>query len=174
MHPTLIPERRLIANVDGVKNAVLVMSDAVGPTLYYGAGAGADATASAVVADLVDVVRTMTADPENRVPHLAFQADALRDLPILPMSEVETAYYLRLTAEDRPGALADITRILADEEISIEAILQKEAPEDETDIPVIILTHRVQEGRMDAAIARIEALDAIKCPVARIRVESLN
>ncbi|MDD2892728.1 MAG: homoserine dehydrogenase [Halothiobacillaceae bacterium] len=174
VHPTLIPERRLIANVDGVKNAVLVMSDAVGPTLYYGAGAGADATASAVVADLVDVVRTMTADPENRVPHLAFQADALRDLPILPMSEVETAYYLRLTAEDRPGALADITRILADEEISIEAILQKEAPEDETDIPVIILTHRVKEGRMNAAITRIEALDAIKCPVARIRVESLN
>jgi len=174
VHPTLIPERRLIANVDGVKNAVLVMSDAVGPTLYYGAGAGADATASAVVADLVDVVRTKTADPENRVPHLAFQADALRDLPILPMSEVETAYYLRLTAEDRPGALADITRILADEEISIEAILQKEAPEDETDIPVIILTHRVNEGRMDKAIVRIEALDAIKCPVARIRVESLS
>ena len=174
VHPTLIPERRLIANVDGVKNAVLVMSDAVGPTLYYGAGAGADATASAVVADLVDVVRTMTADPENRVPHLAFQPDALRDLPILPMSAVETAYYLRLTAEDRPGALADITRILADEEISIEAILQKEAPEDETDIPVIILTHRVKEGRMNSAIARIEALDAIKCPVARIRVESLN
>jgi len=174
VHPTLIPERRLIANVDGVKNAVLVMSDAVGPTLYYGAGAGADATASAVVADLVDVVRTMTADPENRVPHLAFQADALRDLPILPLSEVETAYYLRLTAEDRPGALADITRILADEEISIEAILQKEAPEDETDIPVIILTHRVNEGRMDKAIGRIEALDAIKCKVARIRVESLN
>ncbi len=174
VHPTLIPERRLIANVDGVKNAVLVMSDAVGPTLYYGAGAGADATASAVVADLVDVVRTMTADPENRVPHLAFQADALRDLPILPLSEVETAYYLRLTAEDRPGALADITRILADEEISIEAILQKEAPEDETDIPVIILTHRVNEGRMDKAIVRIEALDAIKCKVARIRVESLN
>ncbi|MEW5839225.1 MAG: homoserine dehydrogenase [Pseudomonadota bacterium] len=174
VHPTLIPERRLIANVDGVKNAVLVVSDAVGPTLYYGAGAGADATASAVVADLVDVVRTMTADPENRVPHLAFQADALRDLPILPMSEVETAYYLRLTAEDRPGALADITRILADEDISIEAILQKEAPEDETSIPVIILTHRVKEGRMNAAIARIEALDAIKCPVARIRVESLS
>ena len=174
VHPTLIPERRLIANVDGVKNAVLVMSDAVGPTLYYGAGAGADATASAVVADLVDVVRTMTADPENRVPHLAFQPDALRDLPILPMSAVETAYYLRLTAEDRPGALADITRILADEEISIEAILQKEAPEDETDIPVIILTHRVKEGRMNSAIARIEALDALKCPVARIHVESLN
>ncbi len=174
VHPTLIPERRLIANVDGVKNAVLVMSDAVGPTLYYGAGAGADPTASAVVADLVDVVRTMTADPENRVPHLAFQPDALRDLPILPMSEVETAYYLRLTAEDKPGVLADVTRILADQDISIEAILQKEAPEDETDIPVIILTHRVKEGRMNEAIARIEALDAIKRPVARIRVESLG
>ncbi|MEW5973816.1 MAG: homoserine dehydrogenase [Pseudomonadota bacterium] len=174
VHPTLIPERRLIANVDGVKNAVLVMSDAVGPTLYYGAGAGADPTASAVVADLVDVVRTMTADPENRVPHLAFQPDALRDLPILPMSEVETAYYLRLTAEDKPGVLADVTRILADQDISIEAILQKEAPEDETDIPVIILTHRVKEGRMNEAIARIEALAAIKRPVARIRVESLG
>lgn len=174
VHPTLIPERRLIANVDGVKNAVLVMSDAVGPTLYYGAGAGADPTASAVVADLVDVVRTMTADPENRVPHLAFQPDALRDLPILPMSEVETAYYLRLTAEDKPGVLADVTRILADQDISIEAILQKEAPEDETDIPVIILTHRVKEGRMNEAIARIEALPAIKRPVARIRVESLG
>ncbi len=174
VHPTLIPERRLIANVDGVKNAVLVMSDAVGPTLYYGAGAGADPTASAVVADLVDVVRTMTADPENRVPHLAFQPDALRDLPILPMSEVETAYYLRLTAEDKPGVLADVTRILADQDISIEAILQKEAPEDETDIPVIILTHRVKEGRMNEAIARIEGLPAIKRPVARIRVESLG
>lgn len=174
VHPTLIPERRLIANVDGVKNAVLVMSDAVGPTLYYGAGAGADPTASAVVADLVDVVRTMTADPENRVPHLAFQPDALRDLPILPMSEVETAYYLRLTAEDKPGVLADVTRILADQDISIEAILQKEAPEDEMDIPVIILTHRVKEGRMNEAIARIEALPAIKRPVARIRVESLG
>ncbi|MGD9708280.1 MAG: homoserine dehydrogenase [Halothiobacillaceae bacterium] len=174
VHPTLIPERRLIANVDGVKNAVLVMSDAVGPTLYYGAGAGADPTASAVVADLVDVVRTMTADPENRVPHLAFQPDALRDLPILPMSEVETAYYLRLTAEDKPGVLADVTRILADQDISIEAILQKEAPEDEKDIPVIILTHRVKEGRMNEAIARIEGLPAIKRPVARIRVESLG
>jgi homoserine dehydrogenase len=174
VHPTLIPERRLIANVDGVKNAVLVMSDAVGPTLYYGAGAGADPTASAVVADLVDVVRTMTADPENRVPHLAFQPDALRDLPILPMSEIETAYYLRLSAEDKPGVLADVTRILADQDISIEAILQKEAPEDEKDIPVIILTHRVKEGRMNEAIARIEALPAIKRPVARIRVESLG
>lgn len=116
----------------------------------------------------------MTADPENRVPHLAFQPDALRDLPILPMSEVETAYYLRLTAEDKPGVLADVTRILADQDISIEAILQKEAPEDETDIPVIILTHRVKEGRMNEAIARIEALPAIKRPVARIRVESLG
>jgi len=174
VHPTLIPERRLIANVDGVKNAVLVMSDAVGPTLYYGAGAGADPTASAVVADLVDVVRTMTADPTMRVPHLAFQPDALRDLPILPMSEVETAYYLRLTAEDKSGVLADVTRILADQDISIEAILQKEAREDTTDIPVIILTHRVKEGRMNEAIARIERLDAIKRPVARIRVESLG
>ncbi|MEF3194199.1 MAG: homoserine dehydrogenase [Halothiobacillaceae bacterium] len=174
VHPTLIPERRLIANVDGVKNAVLVMSDAVGPTLYYGAGAGADPTASAVVADLVDVVRTMTADPENRVPHLAFQPDALRDLPILPMSEVTTAYYLRLMAEDRPGVLADVTRILADQGISIEAILQKEPAEDTAPVPIIILTQRVKEGRMNEAIARIERLAAIKRPVVRIRVESLG
>ncbi|MFP5344492.1 MAG: homoserine dehydrogenase, partial [Gammaproteobacteria bacterium] len=116
VHPTLIPRRRLIANVDGVMNAVVVTGDAVGPTLYYGAGAGAEPTASAVVADLVDVVRALTSDPENRVPHLAFQPDALSDLPILPMEQVETAYYLRLQAADRPGVLADVTRILADQE----------------------------------------------------------
>ncbi len=174
VHPTLIPARRLIANVDGVKNAVLVMSDAAGPTLYYGAGAGAEPTASAVVADLVDVVRTMTADPLMRVPHLAFQPDALRDLPILPMGEVETAYYLRLSAEDRPGVLADVTRILAGEGISIEAILQKEPPQDTPDVTVIILTHRVKEGAMNEAILRIEQLASIKRPVVRIRVESLG
>ena len=122
VHPTLIPERRLIANVDGVKNAVLVMADAVGPTLYYGAGAGAEPTASAVVADLVDVTRALTVDPENRVPHLAFQPGAISDIPILPMDQIETAYYLRLRAQDRPGVLADITRILGDMHISIEAI----------------------------------------------------
>jgi len=126
VHPTLIPERRLIANVDGVMNAVLVMGDAVGPTLYYGAGAGDEPTASAVVADLVDVVRALTSDPENRVPHLAFQPDALSDTPILPIDAVETAYYLRMQASDKPGVLADVTRILGDHQISIEAMIQKE------------------------------------------------
>lgn len=174
VHPTLIPYRRLIANVDGVMNAVLVKGDAVGPTLYYGAGAGAEPTASAVVADLVDVVRALTTDPENRVPHLAFQPGSLADLPILPMDAVETAYYLRMSAEDRPGVLADITRILADSNISIEAIIQKEAPEDVAEVPIIMLTHRVRERHMNDAIARIEALDATKAPVTRIRVEHLD
>ncbi|RJQ46885.1 MAG: homoserine dehydrogenase [Gammaproteobacteria bacterium] len=173
VHPTLIPRRRLIANVDGVMNAVVVTGDAVGPTLYYGAGAGAEPTASAVVADLVDVVRALTSDPENRVPHLAFQPDALSDLPILPMEQVETAYYLRLQAADRPGVLADVTRILADQEISIEAILQKEPAQEGSDVPVIILTHRVLEQRINQAIARIEALKAISAPVTRIRLEQL-
>jgi homoserine dehydrogenase len=174
VHPTLIPQRRLIANVDGAMNAVLVKGDAVGPTLFYGAGAGAEPTASAVVADLVDVVRTLTADPNNRVPHLAFQPDALADLPILPIEEVETSYYLRLHALDRPGVLADVTRILADQKISIEAILQKEPHAGEDTVPVIILSQRVKERNMNAAIARIEALDSIKGKVARIRLEHLN
>jgi len=174
VHPTLIPERRLIANVDGAMNAVLVKGDAVGPTLFYGAGAGAEPTASAVVADLVDVVRTLTADPNNRVPHLAFQPDALKDLPILPIEEVETSYYLRLHALDRPGVLADVTRILADQKISIEAILQKEPNVGEDTVPVIILSQRVKEKNMNAAISRIEALDSIKGKVARIRLEHLN
>ena len=174
VHPTLIPERRLIANVDGVMNAVLVKGDAVGPTLYYGAGAGAEPTASAVVADIVDVVRTLTADPENRVPHLAFQPGSLADLPILPMEEVETAYYLRMCAVDRPGVLADVTRILGDAGISIEAIIQKEPAEDATDVPVIMLTRMVREGQMNQAIARIEALDALHGKITRIRVEHLD
>jgi homoserine dehydrogenase len=173
VHPTLIPARRLIANVDGVMNAVLVKGDAVGPTLYYGAGAGAEPTASAVVADLVDVTRTLTSDPENRVPHLAFQPDALSDLPILPMAQVETAYYMRLQAEDRPGVLADVTRILGDSGISIEAILQKE-PVGEARATIILLTHRVVEGRMNDAIAAIEALDNVSGPAMRIRLESLD
>lgn len=174
VHPTLIPERRLIANVDGVMNAVLVMGDAVGPTLYYGAGAGDEPTASAVVADLVDVVRALTSDPENRVPHLAFQPDALSDIPILPIDAVETAYYLRMQASDRPGVLADVTRILGDHHISIEAIIQKEpAPEMQT-ASVIMLTHRVLEKDMNAAIAKIEGLDAINGQVTRIRVEALD
>lgn len=174
VHPTLIPERRLIANVDGAMNAVLVKGDAVGPTLFYGAGAGADPTASAVVADLVDVVRTLTVDPNNRVPHLAFQPDALVDLPILPIEDVETSYYLRLHALDKPGVLAEVTRILADLNISIESILQKEPRPNEKTVPVIILTQRVREKNMNEAIARIEKLSSIEGSVARIRLEHLN
>ncbi len=174
VHPTLIPERRLIANVEGAMNAVLVKGDAVGPTLFYGAGAGAEPTASAVVADLVDVVRTLTVDPNHRVPHLAFQPDALTDIPILPIEEVETSYYLRLHALDRSGVLADVTRILADQQISIEAILQKEPHVGEDTVPVIILTQRVKEKNMNEAITRIEKLDSIKRRVARIRLEHMN
>ena len=174
VHPTLIPQRRIIANVDGVMNAVLVKGDAVGPTLFYGAGAGADPTASAVTADLVDVVRTLTTDPTNRVPHLAFQPDAIVNLPILPMEQVQTSYYLRVHAEDRPGVLADITRILGDLGISIEAILQKEPREGAKVVPIIILTQRVLEKNMNDAIARIEKLPAINGSVMRIRLESLD
>jgi homoserine dehydrogenase len=174
VHPTLIPGKRLIANVEGVMNAVLVKGDAVGSTLYYGRGAGAEATASAVVADLVDVTRMLTSDPEHRVPHLAFQPDQLHDTPILPMEEVETAYYLRLSALDRPGVMADVTRILADGSISIDAILQKEAEEGEDVVDVIILTHRSVEKNVNAAITRIEALPTIAGKVVRIRLEELN
>ncbi len=174
VHPTLIPERRLIANVDGVMNAVLVKGDAVGPTLYYGAGAGSEATASAVVADIVDVVRTLTADPENRVPHLAFQPDALCDLPILDMSEVETAYYLRMSADDKPGVLAEVTQILGNGGISIEAVIQKEPKQQETQAEIILLTHKVQESKMNSAIEKIEGLDTISTAVTRIRLETLD
>ena len=174
VHPTLIPERRLIANVDGVMNAVLVQGDAVGPTLYYGAGAGVEPTASAVVADLIDVTRTLTADPENRVPHLAFQPDRLSDLPVLEMEAVETAYYLRIEAQDRPGVMADISRILGDEGISIEALIQKEPAEGAATVPVILLTHRVREAAMNRAIEAIENLDTVTAPVTRIRVETLG
>ena len=173
VHPTLIPERRLIANVDGAMNAVLVKGDAVGPTLYYGAGAGAEPTASAVVADLVDVTRLHTADPHHRVPHLAFQPDQLADTPILPMDEVRTAYYLRLRAFDRPGVLADITRILADGEISIDAMVQKEPAEGEEQVDIILLTHITVEKNINAAIAKIEALDSVAGKVMRIRLEEL-
>jgi len=174
VHPTLIPERRLIANVDGVMNAVLVMGDAVGPTLYYGAGAGDEPTASAVVADLVDVVRALTSDPENRVPHLAFQPDALSDTPILPIDAVETAYYLRMQASDKPGVLADVTRILGDHQISIEAMIQKEPEPEMQTASIIMLTHRVLEKNMNDAINKIEQLEAIHDKVTRIRVEALN
>ena len=173
VHPTLIPHRRLIANVDGVMNAVLVKGDAVGPTLYYGAGAGSLPTASAVVADLVDVARALTTDPNNRVPHLAFQPDELSDFPILPMDQVETAYYLRMQVLDQPGVMARIAGILGEEGISIEAIQQKEPLEGETQVPLIMLTHRVLEGRMNQAIARIESLDSVTGAVVRIRMETL-
>jgi len=147
VHPTLIPERRLIANVEGAMNAVLVHGDAVGATLYYGKGAGAEPTASAVIADLVDITRLATADPEHRVPHLAFQPNAISDLPILPMSEIVTSYYLRMRVADRAGVLADVTRILADGSISIDAMLQKEPAEGENQTDIIILTHQTQEKK---------------------------
>jgi len=174
VHPTLIPAKRLIANVEGVMNAILVKGDAVGQTMYYGAGAGAEPTASAVVADLVDVARTMTADPEHRVPHLAFQPDQLANTPILPVGEVETAYYLRLRVADRPGVLADITRILADRTISIDAMVQKEPHEGEEQVDIIMLTHVTQEKNVDAAIAKIEGLPVVNGKVTRIRLEELN
>jgi homoserine dehydrogenase len=174
VHPTLIPAKRLIANVEGAMNAVLVKGDAVGATLYYGKGAGAEPTASAVIADLVDVTRMHTADPEHRVPHLAFQPDAVKDIPILPMSEVETSYYLRLRVEDRPGVLADITRILADQQISIDAMIQREPAEGEEQTDIIMLTHQTLEKNADAAIARIEALPVVKGKVVRLRLEELG
>jgi len=174
VHPTLIPERRLLANVNGVMNAVVVKGDAVGPTLYYGAGAGSEATASAVVADIVDIVRALTTDPENRVPHLAFQPDALKDTPILSMSEVVTSYYLRIHTLDKPGVLADITGILSEQGINIEAILQKQPEEHEGMVPIIMLTQAVIEKNMDQAIAQIEALDTVPDSIMRIRMESLG
>jgi homoserine dehydrogenase len=174
VHPTLIPSKRLIANVEGVMNAILVKGDAVGPTLYYGAGAGAEPTASAVVADLVDVTRMHTADPEQRVPHLAFQPDRMSDLPILSMEEVETSYYLRLRVLDRPGVLADVTRILADNSISIDAMVQKEPSEGEEQVDIIMLTHLTVEKNINDAIKRIESLPVISGKVTRIRLEELG
>src|SRR5438128_4712024 len=174
VHPTLVPTKRLIANVEGAMNAVLVKGDAVGPTLYYGPGAGAEPTASAVIADLVDVTRMHTADPEHRVPHLAFQPDQLSDIPFLPIGEVETSYYLRMRVLDRPGVLADITRILADREISIDAMIQKEPHEGEDRTDIILLTHRSIERQVVDAIAKIEALPTVNGKVVRIRLEELN
>jgi homoserine dehydrogenase len=174
VHPTLIPERRLIASVEGAMNAVWVKGDAIGHTMYYGKGAGAEPTASAVVADLVDVTRMFSADPGHRVPHLAFQPDALSDARILPMAEIETACYLRMRVADRPGVLADVTRILADAGISIDAALQREAAEGESQTDFILLTHVATEGRIDAAIARIEGLPTVLSRVIRIRMEDLS
>lgn len=173
VHPTLIPKRRLIANVDGVMNAVLVKGDAVGPTLYYGAGAGAEPTASAVVADIVDVVRVLTTDPENRVPHLAFQPESLSNEPILPIDEIETSYYLRIAASDETGVLAHITSILADNDISIDSMLQKEHGSDNT-ATIIIITHTTIEKQMNNALEKIHALDVVDGEVIRIRLEHLD
>lgn len=174
VHPTLIPAKRLLANVEGVMNAVLVQGNAVGPTLYYGAGAGALPTASSVLADVIDVARARFAAPENRVPQLGFQPDAMSDLKVLDMEDVQTAYYLRLEADDRPGALSEVTSILGAAGISIEAIRQKEPAAGARRVPVIILTQRVVEREMNRAIKEIEALDAIAGEVCRIRVESLD
>jgi homoserine dehydrogenase len=174
VHPTLVPSQRLIANVEGAMNAVVVQGDAVGTTLYYGKGAGAEPTASAVVADLVDITRLHTADPEQRVPHLAFQPGELQNTPILPMTEVVTAYYLRLQVADKAGVLARITRILADCEISIDAVLQRESLEGEKQTDLIILTHDTVEGRMNAALAQMQALPTVLAPIVRIRKEELN
>ena len=174
VHPTLIPEKRLIANVDGVMNAVLVQADRLGPSLYYGAGAGADPTASAVIADIIDVARTITTDAQNRVPHLAFQPDQIVDVPILPITEIQTAYYLRMRVDDRPGVLAEITRIMGDKEISIEAVLQKEPESGVTRATIIMLTQRIQEQQMVDAIDAIKGLEVVHGDVHRIRVETLD
>ncbi|MBO4120324.1 homoserine dehydrogenase [Cupriavidus gilardii] len=174
VHPTLVPASRLIANVEGAMNAVLVQGDAVGATLYYGKGAGAEPTASAVIADLVDVTRLHTADPEHRVPHLAFQPDELSSVPVLPIEEVTSSYYLRMRVSDQTGVLADITRILADSGISIDAMLQKESREGEPQTDIIMLSHLAREKQVNAAIARIEALPTVLSGVTRLRMEELN
>ena len=174
VHPTLIPEKRLVANVNGAMNAVVVKGDAVGPTLYYGAGAGAEPTASAVVADLVDVARLIGVDSQHRVPYLAFLPEQMIDLPILPIEAISSAYYLRLRVSDKPGVLADVTKILADRAISIDAMMQKEPAENETEANIVILTHVTIEQNMNNAIAAIEALSAITGKVTRIRMEELS
>jgi homoserine dehydrogenase len=174
VHPTLIPDKRLIANVDGVMNAVLVMADKLGPSLYYGAGAGADPTASAVIADIIDVARTITTDPQNRVPHLAFQADQIVDIPVLPITEVSTAYYLRMRVDDIPGVMADITRIMGEGDISIEAILQKEPESGVAQATIIMLTQKIREAQMNQAIDTISKLATVHGAIHRIRVEALG
>lgn len=174
VHPTLIPEKRLIANVDGVMNAVLVKGDKLGPSLYYGAGAGADPTASAVIADVIDVARSITTDPQNRVPHLAFQPDQIADLPIVPITEVTTAYYIRMHVDDIPGVMADITHIMAESQISIEAILQKEPEAGVTQATIIMLTQKICEKHMDQAIDGLSKLETVHGKIHRIRVETLD
>ncbi len=174
VHPTLIPEKRLIANVDGVMNAVLVKGDKLGPSLYYGAGAGADPTASAVIADIIDVARSITTDPQNRVPHLAFQPDQIVELPIVPIDEVSTAYYIRMRVDDIPGVMADITRIMGKHKISIEAILQKEPEVGANQATIIMLTQKICEKQMNQALTGIAVLDTVHGDIHRIRVESLD
>ncbi len=174
VHPTLIPAKRLIANVEGAMNAVLVHGDAIGATLYYGKGAGAEPTASAVIADLVDITRLATADSEHRVPHLAFQPDAMSDIAIVPMSDITTSYYLRMRVADQPGVLADVTRILADASISLDAMLQKEPGDGESQTDIIILTHQTQEKNVVAALAKIEGLATVLGSVTKIRMEELS
>jgi homoserine dehydrogenase len=174
VHPTLIPESRLIANVNGVMNAVLVRGDAVGNTLHYGAGAGAEPTASAVVADIVDVARTITADPNNRVPHLAFQPDSIKALTIKSQEQFESAYYLRFEVNDVAGVMTRLSAQFADQDISIEAITQKEPKNHEDFVSVIFITQRTQEARIDRAISNIEALDDVRKQAVKIRVEHLN
>ncbi|MBT9503273.1 MAG: homoserine dehydrogenase [Burkholderiaceae bacterium] len=173
VHPTLIPAKRLIANVEGAMNAVVVQADAVGTTLYYGKGAGSEPTASAVVADLVDITRLHTADPDHRVPHLAFQPDAMSDAPILAMDQVITSFYLRLTVADEAGVLSRITGILAEHDISIDAVLQRESAEGERQTDLIILTHDTLEGSMNKALAQMQALPTVLAPIVRIRKEEL-
>jgi homoserine dehydrogenase len=174
VHPTLIPSTRLIANVEGAMNAVVVKADAVGTTLYYGKGAGSEPTASAVIADLVDIARLQSADPGHRVPHLAFQPGSLADTPILPISEVVTAYYLRLVVADKAGVLARITGILAEHDISIDAVLQRESAEGEKQTDLIILTHDTVEGRMSAALAQMQALPTVLASIVKLRKEELS
>jgi len=173
VHPTLVPMKRLLANVEGAMNAVLVKGDAVGTTMYYGPGAGSEPTASAVVADLVDVTRMHTADPDDRVPHLAFQPDALVRLPWLSIEDTLTSYYFRMRVADQPGVLADIARILADFHISIDALFQREPAQGENQADVIMLTHEALERDVNTALRRIEALETVLAPVIRIRQESL-
>ncbi|MBN8431149.1 homoserine dehydrogenase [Microbulbifer salipaludis] len=175
VHPTLIPQRRLIANVNGVMNAVLVNGDAVGPTLYYGAGAGAEATASAVIADIVDVARTLNVRPDQRVPLAGVTQDSQGNLDdVLPMAEAETSYYMRISAFDKPGVMSQVAKICSDQGISIEALIQHEPAEDEELVPVVLLTSRAREAQLQEAVNQIEALDSIQGPVVRIRVEPLG
>jgi homoserine dehydrogenase len=174
VHPTLIPEQRLLANVDGVKNAILIEGSAVGPTLYYGAGAGAEPTASAVVADIIDLARDLAVGQSPQVASLGIDSAAIRELPIVPMSQVETPWYLRLEAQDKPGVMSQVTSLFSAEGISIEALIQKAPHKGETKVPVIVLTNTAAQGRLEAAVQAIEALDSISGKIMCIRVEALD